>query len=50
MTHKLSIFKEARPVAQKKRRFGDEKRNAIQEEVNKLTKAKFIREIPYTTW
>ncbi|XP_014506386.1 uncharacterized protein LOC106766145 [Vigna radiata var. radiata] len=49
MTHKLSVFKEARPVAQKKRRFGDEKRDTIQEEVNKLTKAKFIREIPYTT-
>lgn len=45
MTHKLSIFKEARPIAQKKRRFDEEKRGAIQTEVTKLLEAKFIKEI-----
>ncbi|WVZ02941.1 hypothetical protein V8G54_023747 [Vigna mungo] len=44
ITHKLSVFREARPVAQKKRRFGDEKRDVVQEEVNKLIDANFIRE------
>ncbi|XP_017419350.1 uncharacterized protein LOC108329586 [Vigna angularis] len=50
MAHKLSIFREARPVAQKKRRFGEEKRKAIQVEVEKLMNAQFIRELNYTTW
>lgn len=50
MTHKLSIFKEARPVAQKKQRFGEEKRDTIQAEVTKLLKAQFIKEVTYTTW
>lgn len=48
--HKLFVFRETRPVAQKKRRFGKEKRDAVQEEVNKLINAKFIQKIPYTTW
>ncbi|XP_047167338.1 uncharacterized protein LOC124836257 [Vigna umbellata] len=50
MAHKLSIFREARPIAQKKRRFGEDKRDAIQVEVKKLMSAQFIREITYTTW
>ncbi|XP_052734193.1 uncharacterized protein LOC108339372 [Vigna angularis] len=50
MAHRLSIFREARPVAQKKRRFGEEKRKAIQAEVEKLMNAQFIRELTYTTW
>jgi len=50
MTHKLSVCIEARPVAQKKRRLGEEKRQAAIEEVQKLLKAGFIREIQYTTW
>ncbi|XP_052735490.1 uncharacterized protein LOC108328707 [Vigna angularis] len=50
MSHKLSIFREARPVAQKKRRFGEEKRKAIQVEVEKLMNARFIKELTYTMW
>ena len=50
MTHKLSVCKEARPVAQKKRRLGEEKRRVVVKEVQKLLKAGLIREIQYTTW
>ncbi|XP_014493474.1 uncharacterized protein LOC106755772 [Vigna radiata var. radiata] len=50
ITHKLSIFREALPIAQKKRRLGTEKRVAVQKEVDKLISAGFICEITYTTW
>lgn len=50
MCHKLSLCREARPVAQKKRRMGEEKRKAMEEEVAKLKEAGFIREVTYTTW
>ena len=50
MSHKLAIFREARPVAQKKRKMGDERRRAVEEEVRKLEGARFIKEIKYTTW
>ncbi|XP_017428565.1 uncharacterized protein LOC108336606 [Vigna angularis] len=49
MTHRVSIFKVARPIAQKKQRFGEEKRGAIQTKVTKLLNARFIREVTYTT-
>ncbi|XP_014524451.1 uncharacterized protein LOC106780663 [Vigna radiata var. radiata] len=49
ISHKLSIFRDARPVAQKKRRLGPEKRQAVDEEVRKLLDAGFIREVKYTT-
>lgn len=42
MTHKLSIFKEAKLVAQKKQKFGDERRKVVQTKVTKLINAKFI--------
>jgi len=50
MCHRLSVCKEAQPVAQKKRRMGEEKRNAAAMEVQKLLEAGFIKEIHYTTW
>ncbi|XP_022641636.1 uncharacterized protein LOC111242486 [Vigna radiata var. radiata] len=50
ISHKLSIFREGRPVSQKKRRLGVEKRRAANEEVGKLIEAGFIREVKYTTW
>ncbi|WVZ15676.1 hypothetical protein V8G54_013242 [Vigna mungo] len=50
ISHKLSVFKDARPVSQKKRRLGAEKRKAVEEEVCKLLEAGFIREVKYTTW
>jgi len=50
MTHKLSTFKDARSVAQKKRKLGEEKRAAAREETKKLLQAKFVRGAQYTTW
>jgi len=50
MSHKLAIFKEVRPVAQKKKKMGEERRRAVEEEVKKLEGAGFIKEIKYTTW
>ena len=50
ITHRLSIFKEARPISQKKRDLGDEKRLAAKAEVDKLLSTGFIRETRYTTW
>jgi len=41
--HRLSIYKEARPVAQKKWKMGEEKRDAAREETEKLMKVDFIR-------
>ncbi|RDX69401.1 hypothetical protein CR513_51488, partial [Mucuna pruriens] len=42
MNHKLSIVEGARPVAQKKRKQGEEKRRVIKEETEKLLNAGFI--------
>jgi len=48
--HRLSVYKEARPIIQKKRKLGEEKRLAAKEEAEKLLSAGFIREAQYTTW
>ena len=50
ITHRLSVFKEARPISQNKRDYGDEKRLAAKAEAEKLLSAGFIREAWYTTW
>nr|KYP43116.1 Retrovirus-related Pol polyprotein from transposon 17.6 [Cajanus cajan] len=50
LCHRLAICRDARPVAQKKRKMGDEKRKAANAEVQKLLHAKFIRDVTYTTW
>jgi len=50
ITHKISVYKEAHPVAQKKRNHGEEKRLAAREETDKLLSTGFIREARYTTW
>jgi len=47
---KLSIYKEARYVSQKKRKLGKERRLAAKVEADKLLKADFIEEAHYTTW
>ena len=44
ITHCLSVYKEARSVAQKKRNHGEEKRLATRVEAEKLLKVGFIRE------
>ncbi|RDX96113.1 hypothetical protein CR513_21271, partial [Mucuna pruriens] len=50
MCHHLSISPGSKPVAQKKRKQGEEKRKAIKEEVGKLLAADFVREVQYPTW
>ncbi|RDX84072.1 hypothetical protein CR513_34929, partial [Mucuna pruriens] len=50
MNHKLSIAEGARPIVQKKRKQGEEKRRAIKEETEKLLKVGFIREVRYPEW
>jgi len=49
-SHKLSIYKEARYVSQKKRKLGEERRLAAKVEADKLLNAGFIEEAQYTTW
>ncbi|PKA47437.1 RNA-directed DNA polymerase like [Apostasia shenzhenica] len=48
--HRLSLKPGVPPIRQKKRTFGGEKQHAIQEEVEKLLAAGFIREITYPSW
>ncbi|XP_061372972.1 uncharacterized protein LOC133315385 [Gastrolobium bilobum] len=48
--HRLSIDPKAKPISQKKRKFGVESQKIINEEVKRLHDAGFIREIKYTTW
>lgn len=45
MTHRLTLFKEAKPVAQKKRRSGAKKATTINNEVKKLKEIGFIHEV-----
>ena len=47
ITHCLNVYPSSKPVQQKKRVFAPERDNAIKEEVQKLTMAKFIREVHY---
>ena len=49
-THRLNIYPSSKPVRQKKRVFALERDNAIKEEVQKLTLAKFIQEVYYPDW
>jgi len=50
ITHRLSFYKEAQPIVQKKRKLREEKWLATSEEAEKLLSAEFIREARYTTW
>nr|KYP42541.1 Retrovirus-related Pol polyprotein from transposon 297 family [Cajanus cajan] len=50
MCHRLSICSAAKPVAQRKRKMGMERKIAVELEVAKLLQAYFIREVQYTTW
>jgi len=45
--HRLSTFKDAKPVAQKKRKLGEEKRATAKQEAEKLLQAGFIKEVHY---
>lgn len=48
--HRLNINPTCHPVKQKPRQFGEEKLLGMKEEIKKLLKAGFIREIEYPTW
>ncbi|XP_061349761.1 uncharacterized protein LOC133294994 [Gastrolobium bilobum] len=48
--HRLSVDPKAKPVSQKKKKFGSDRQKVIDEEVKRLHDAGFIREIKYTTW
>ena len=50
ITHRLNVHLSSKPVQQRKRVFAPERDNAIKEEVQKLTLAKFIREVYYPNW
>nr|XP_025678202.1 uncharacterized protein LOC112778047 [Arachis hypogaea] len=50
ITHKLAISPATRPVSQKKRNLGTEKRLAFMAEAKKLIDTNFIRKIRFTTW
>ncbi|XP_068497948.1 uncharacterized protein [Phaseolus vulgaris] len=50
MCHKLFVCREAKPVSQKRRKLGEERRQAAIEETQKLIQAGFIQEAKYTTW
>ena len=48
--HSLDIRAGARPVRQPLRRFDEEKRRAIGEEIHKLMAAGFIKEVFHPKW
>ena len=49
-SHKLSIYKEARYISQKKRKLGEKRHLTAKAEADKLLSARFIEEVQYTTW
>nr|KYP74594.1 Transposon Ty3-I Gag-Pol polyprotein [Cajanus cajan] len=48
--HRLSVCRDAKPIAQKKRKMGGDRAQAVKEEKTKLLQAGFIREIKSSTW
>ncbi|MCI75298.1 hypothetical protein A2U01_0096566, partial [Trifolium medium] len=50
ITHKLSISPNTKPISQRKRKVGEERRATINEEVVRLKEAGFIEEIKYPSW
>ena len=48
--HRLTIKPDAKLVVQKQQRSAEDRKRAIQEEVDKLLKADFIREVRHPTW
>nr|KYP50247.1 Retrovirus-related Pol polyprotein from transposon 297 family [Cajanus cajan] len=50
LCHRLMVDPKAKPVIQKRRKFGEDKKRAIAEETKKLLTAGHIREIQYPTW
>lgn len=50
IAHKLMVDPSYRPVKQRRRTFAPERNLAIAEEVHKLLRAGFIREVDYPEW
>jgi len=48
--HSLNVRKDAKPVRQPLRRFAEDRRKIIGEEVTKLLVAGFIVEVTHTEW
>ena len=48
--HALSLISGSKPAKQRLRRFDDERRRAIDEEIAKLLAAGFIREVFHSNW
>ena len=48
--HSLNIYPDTQPIKQALRRFSEQKRRAIGEEINRLRDANFIRELQQATW
>ncbi|XP_074587632.1 uncharacterized protein LOC141843477 [Curcuma longa] len=48
--HRLNVLPGARPIKQKRRHFGPEQNKVIREEVQKLLKAGYIKEVHFPTW
>ncbi|XP_074578608.1 uncharacterized protein LOC141835080 [Curcuma longa] len=48
--HHLNVLPGARPIKQKRRHFGPEQNKVIREEVQKLLKAGYIKEVHFPTW
>ena len=50
ITHKLNVDPRMKPIKQKKRTFAPERNEVINQEVDKLLKARIIREVYYPAW
>ena len=48
--HSINVYKDAKPIEQSMRRYGDEKRTAIAKEISPLELAGFIKEVTHTKW
>ena len=50
MSHKLAVYPRSRLVQQRRRKLGLERSQAVEEQVQALLEAGFIREVKYPLW
>ncbi|XP_072062128.1 uncharacterized protein [Arachis hypogaea] len=50
MSHKLSVYPGLRPVQQRRRKLGPERAQVVEEQVQALLEAGFIKEVKYPAW
>ena len=50
LCHHLAMDNQVRPVPQRRRKFNEERRQAIRDETQKLLAAGHIREVQYPDW